>query len=113
MSKLQLKQEHIGKTITRRFVGIGNLVLDTNKLDSRTILNYYRNGFEDLFEYVEDTIETKEVVETFTDLNDDDMLTPSTKPKVEPVVEDEYEYFEAKLLPTKTKAKNIFTKKKK
>jgi len=110
MSKLQLKQEHIGKTITRRFVGIGNLVLDTNKLDSRTILNYYRNGFEDLFEYVED--EPKEVVETFTDLNDD-MLTPSTKPKVEPVVEDEYEYFEAKLLPTKTKRNNIFTKRNK
>lgn len=94
--KLQLKKEFAGQVITRRFTGIGYIELDTNKLDSRKILNYYRNGFEDIFEYVE----PKEVVvpNTFADLTNDIVEpvfepVPTIEPKdiVEPVVESKLE----------------------
>jgi hypothetical protein len=56
--KLQLKKEYQGQIITKRFIGIGNVSMDTTKLDSRRILNFYRNGFTEYFEYVEEEIET-------------------------------------------------------
>lgn len=85
---LRIKQSVKNQIITRRFVGRGEVRIDTNKEFTQAHMkNLYNGGFSDLFEYIEDEPKTL-VDKTFVDIKDDLILdtTPSAKPviKTEP-----------------------------
>lgn len=50
--RLKIKDQYVGMVITR-FVGFGNLTFDYYKVIPEFYVNYYNNGFKDIFELVE------------------------------------------------------------
>jgi hypothetical protein len=55
--KLKIKEEFKGQLITRRFIGRGEVVIDTTKNFTQSHMkNLYNGGFSDLFEYYNDEV---------------------------------------------------------
>lgn len=58
--ELRLKKEYEGTIIERRFVGRGTVIVEADKLTKKQMEHHYRNGFDDIFEYVVEEQKEKE-----------------------------------------------------
>lgn len=50
--ELKIKDEYRGMIISRNWVGTGKITFDANRAPEFTYVNFYKHGFEDVFDVV-------------------------------------------------------------